>query len=357
MGDRTTHRRHPDTGRRRHHRSPSAADRPDVGRTPAADPAVDHAVDHAVEFWGSPERRRLTDRRNLTPLALGIAALVVISAAFAFVGGEATGDSLVIEVTEAAPADDPATVSGSSAAGLTTGDPASDQMAAAPAVGVPALVAEQSSVSCRLRYEIAPGDYWIRLAEDSGVGLAELLRTNSATIETALYPGQTICFPRGARVPAPPTTTVPPTTTAPTTVPIRRPVRPTAIAARPTPSAPTSPANSPATTAPARPTGPAASSETPAEVEALIRSIWPAELADRAVEIARRESRLRPGVYNGHCCYGVFQIHWNAHRSWLVGRGVTSAQHLLDARTNIAMAYQIYLRAGGWGPWRLASDG
>ena len=38
-------------------------------------------------------------------------------------------------------------------------------------------------------------------------------------------------------------------------------------------------------------------------------------------------------------------------KPWLAGIGITSSSQLLDARTNIEVAYAIYQRAGGWGPW------
>lgn len=86
-------------------------------------------------------------------------------------------------------------------------------------------------------------------------------------------------------------------------------------------------------------------------VEDIIRAAWPDDLEDRAVAIATRESRLQPGVRNA-CCYGLFQIHWGAHHSWLAAEmGITSASQLFDAATNAAAAYQLYLRDGGWGPW------
>lgn len=86
-------------------------------------------------------------------------------------------------------------------------------------------------------------------------------------------------------------------------------------------------------------------------VEAVIRDVWPDDLEDRAVAIATRESRLQPGVRNA-CCWGLMQIHWKAHRSWLAQFGVTSPEQLLDARTNAEMAYQLYL-IDGWAPWSL----
>ena len=87
------------------------------------------------------------------------------------------------------------------------------------------------------------------------------------------------------------------------------------------------------------------------EVQALIREIWPDELEEKALQIAWRESNFKATAYNGTCCYGVFQIHWGAHRSWLGDYGIVTTNDLLDARKNITAAYAIYQRAGGWGPW------
>lgn len=86
------------------------------------------------------------------------------------------------------------------------------------------------------------------------------------------------------------------------------------------------------------------------DVEAIIRSVWPAELADHAVAIATRESRLVPTARNS-CCWGLFQIYWSVHQSWLAAMGVTSPSQLLDARTNAEAAWALYQRAGGWAPW------
>ena len=91
-------------------------------------------------------------------------------------------------------------------------------------------------------------------------------------------------------------------------------------------------------------------------MEALIREIWPDELEERALTISLRESGLRPDAYNGSCCYGLFQIYFEANRSFLASLGVTSANQLLDARTNAQVAYAMYQRSG-WGPWRTTDPG
>jgi soluble lytic murein transglycosylase-like protein len=78
--------------------------------------------------------------------------------------------------------------------------------------------------------------------------------------------------------------------------------------------------------------------------------VWPDELEDRALEIAWRESNYVPTAKNS-CCYGLFQIYWSAHRSWLGGLGITSAEQLYDPATNARAALAIYERAGSWSPW------
>jgi soluble lytic murein transglycosylase-like protein len=93
------------------------------------------------------------------------------------------------------------------------------------------------------------------------------------------------------------------------------------------------------------------------EIVQIIREVWPDELEDRAIAIARRESRLRPdaiGVPN-NCCYGLFQIYYKWHKSWLPKIGIRNARQLLDAKSNALAALEIYKRNHGWGPWRLSS--
>lgn len=87
-------------------------------------------------------------------------------------------------------------------------------------------------------------------------------------------------------------------------------------------------------------------------VEQIIRDVWPTELADWAVRIATRESRLVPTVRNS-CCWGLFQMNWGAHHAWLTADyGITDPHQLLDARTNATVALALY-QATGPGPWQL----
>jgi LysM repeat protein len=199
---------------------------------------------------------------------------------------------------------------------------------------------------CAVDYTVVAGDFWLRLADAADVALAELLEANDASVDTPLYPGSEICLPAGATTPAPPAATsqpaatAPPATAAPTTVPTR------SERATPEPSA-----NAPTTTE--RTTAPDSTPNTdatPDEVEQIIRDVWPDELEEKALQIAFRESRFVPTAKN-YCCYGLFQMYWEVHKSWLADIGVTDDQQLFDPTTNARAAYALYQRSGGWGPW------
>jgi hypothetical protein len=179
--------------------------------------------------------------------------------------------------------------------------------------------AERLLPDCPQTYAAGVGDSWYRIADAAGITMTALLSENRATVETVILPGDVICLPGDAVIPVQPTTT----TAAPTTVP--------------------------ATTVPATTLPPAPA--TTAEAQQIIRDVWPDELEQKALAIAWRESGYVATAYNGWCCYGLFQIYWTVHRSWLADMGITSASDLLDARTNAEAAYELYRRAGGWGPW------
>jgi LysM repeat protein len=208
--------------------------------------------------------------------------------------------------------------------------------------------ATPSAQICATDYDVQVGDFWIRLADGAGVDLAELLEANAATTDTPLYPGSTICLPAGATVPPPPaptgsggssgdsTATTPPAP-APTPAPASTP-------------APTSPPTTAAPTTTSPPPAPRPTTPPPAEIERIVRSVWPDDLEDRALEIVRRESNFQANV-NNYCCYGLFQIYWNVHKGWLAEMGVTAADQLFDAETNARAALTLYQRSGGWGPW------
>jgi hypothetical protein len=209
--------------------------------------------------------------------------------------------------------------------------------------------------SCPQDYEVVAGDFWIRLADESDTPLTELLDHNGATLDTALFPGGSVCLPADATIPPPPAPATPstntPSTTASTTPSARAQARTATGGATPSRSTgqnaapPRVPAAPPVTKQPAP-----ASTAGPAEVEAIIRAVWPDDLENRAIEIAQRESKLRPTAKNS-CCYGVFQIYWSVHKSWLAGLGITSADQLYDPTLNARAALALYERAGSWGPW------
>ena len=219
-------------------------------------------------------------------------------------------------------------------------DPASERVAAAALEAeAPVTAPPVTEPPCGADYELAAGDYWIRISDAAGVDLADLLAVNDASIDTVLVPGRSICLPVGASTPAPPTTSAPRAgvTTATNAAPTTR-------SSASTPTVTTAPP-APTTTVPARPAAVSA-----AEAVAIIREVWPDDLEERAIEIAWRESNHRSNV-NNSCCYGLFQIHWEAHRSWLSSLGVSSAWQLYDAKVNAVAAYTLYQRAGGFGPW------
>lgn len=176
---------------------------------------------------------------------------------------------------------------------------------------------------CGSTYTVLPGDSWSLVADRASIRMRDLLAVNGASTSSMLYPDDEICLPVGARV-------VIPTTTAPR---------------RATSTAPATTAPAPTTTVPLPP------APSRAEAEAIIREVWPDDLEERALEIVQRESRLNANAQNW-CCVGLFQIHWNAHKRWLAGMGITERRQLFDARTNASAAYALFQR-NGWSPWDL----
>lgn len=192
------------------------------------------------------------------------------------------------------------------------------------AAGAPVASASASALptnttkACDNPYTVAKGDGWIAIAKRAGVTTKQLLKANKATAKTKIHPGGTICLPKGA-----------------------------AVSAAPAKSKATTPAP-PAAAAPSA--GVQVRTYTAAEVEAIIRQVWPDELEEKAIEIATRESKLKPTARNW-CCSGLFQIYYGVHHTWLAGIGVTSADQLLDPTVNANAAYALYQRAGSWKPW------
>lgn len=270
---------------------------------------------------------------------VGIIALAV-PVALAVRGGDARSESLApadtwpdtVPATIApAPSDaptsaataPPTTAPVSAAPTVTTAAPATTQAAAA-------TTAARRRLACASKYTVVRGDSWSRIAGKVDVATGDMLAANDATARTLLLPGQVICLPPGAT----PTTTAPPATAPPTTKP-----RVTTTTVRTTTPPVTPP---PITSAPR--------TYTKDEIVQIIREEWPDHLEEKALAIVYRESRFNPLAKNS-CCYGLFQINWNAHKSWLVTIGVTSATQLLDPRVNAHAAYIVYQRSGSFAPW------
>lgn len=184
-------------------------------------------------------------------------------------------------------------------------------------------------------------------------GSATTKRT-SANATTAEAPATT----KSARTT---TTTVAPTTTAApakVTVPAQATKVPPATSAAKAPVT-TATKTVQTTTAPKQTTKPAPTTTTTttvapknysaAEVQAIIVSIWPADQQTQALAIAWRESNDKPTAQN-FCCYGLFQIHYQANQAWLNSVGISNPAQLFDPKTNAYIALLMYQRSG-WAPW------
>jgi hypothetical protein len=158
-----------------------------------------------------------------------------------------------------------------------------------------------AAAPCSKTYVAKRGDSWWSIAQKSNTTLNRVLKLNGAKPSTKILIGDEVCVP-----------------------------------AQSTPVA----------------TTPAIPKYTRAEIIQIIRDAWPDDLEERALFIAHRESKYRPGAISGtKCCYGLFQIYYRWHKLWLPEVGVTSANQLLNPRLNAAAAYRMYQRNNGWGPW------
>lgn len=207
--------------------------------------------------------------------------------------------------------------------------------------------AERMTADCSTTYTATSGDSWYAIASAADVSPGALMSQNSATTDTVILPGDEICLPPGASISKPATTAAPtstgtnaPTTNAATTsaTPTTAPVAKVTVT---TATATTKPSTTTASSGPA----------SVEQVKQMIRETWPQDQHEMAFFIADRESRFDPRADNNFCCYGVFQIYFEVHKSWLDDFGVYTPSDLFDAKKNIAAAYRIYERSGGWGPW------
>jgi len=192
--------------------------------------------------------------------------------------------------------------------------PAAPQVIEAKVLVQPEVKAPQ----CGAKFTVQLGDSWSLLADYAGVGTRELLQANKANARTVIVPGDELCVPSGARM------------------------------RRPAPVVSTQPARQASSPKPVVVV--AAKRFTAAQSTQLIRDVFPDALEKRALEIVQRESHTNAAAYN-FCCYGLFQIHFQAHKSWLASIGVTNPSQLLDAGTNARAAITLYKRSNSWAAW------
>lgn len=264
-------------------------------------------------FWADADRNpRLS--RPTHPLArrLGVVAVAV---------------ALCIPVARALGDNSPAPVS-SGAGAVAVLEPGREPeptttiatLAPAPQVAEVKVVVqpEVKAPQCGAKFTVQLGDSWSLLADYAGVGTRELLQVNKANARTVIVPGDELCVPSGARM------------------------------RRPAPVATTQPARQASSPKPIVVV--AAKRFTAAQSTQIIRDVFPDALEKRALEIVQRESRTNAAAYN-FCCYGLFQIHFQAHKSWLATIGVTNPSQLLDAGTNARAALTLYKRSNSWAAW------
>jgi LysM repeat protein len=190
---------------------------------------------------------------------------------------------------------------------------------------------ESSGPRCGLDYVVQPGDSWYGIASRAGVKAGPLAAVNGKTLSSPLKVGQTICLPEGARrPPATTTTTRPPQTSGSQTG--------TQTSANDMRQVPYNPSRL----------------YSPADVEQIVRAVWPDHLENDALYVVQRESRFNPGS-RSRCCIGIFQINWGSHKRWLANYGVTDPAQLLDPEVNARMALVTWERSGSWRPWCTSS--
>lgn len=89
----------------------------------------------------------------------------------------------------------------------------------------------------------------------------------------------------------------------------------------------------------------------PCDVECMIRRAWPDNTEDRAVRVARCESKLDPTAANKRTsARGLFQIMISVHRARIRRLGFTEQQVATQPLPNIAVALDIY-QDSGFSPW------
>lgn len=173
----------------------------------------------------------------------------------------------------------------------------------------PSPVGAKVATGCVKTYTVKRNDSWSKIADKVHVPMQLLLKVNKANAKTMILIGDVICLPRAA----------------------------VTEAGTPSPS-----------------TGlklnPPAKRYTPSQAAAIIKEVFPDDLEQRAIAIAKRETHLNPAAYSW-CCVGLFQLKWDSHKKWLMAMGIGSAQELLDPYVASRAALQLYRRSNGWSPW------
>ena len=170
----------------------------------------------------------------------------------------------------------------------------------------PSPVGASSATGCVKPYTVKRNDSWSRIAEKVHVSMQLLLKVNKSGTKTMILIGDVICLPRAA------------------------------------------------VTAAAPPSGlnlsPPAKRYSPSQAAAIIKEVFPDNLEQKAIAIAKRETHLNPAAWNS-CCVGLFQLKWDSHKNWLQAMGIGSAQEMLDPYVASRAALQLYQRSNGWSPW------
>jgi len=157
---------------------------------------------------------------------------------------------------------------------------------------------------CTRVHTAKPNDSWSRIAARFDISLGTLLSLNGATPKTAIFIGDRVCLSNQPVI-------------TPLTERLNR-----------------------------------------KQVISIIREVWPDDLEETALFVAKRESNYVHTVVGGKndCCIGLFQMYWSVHQSWLTKSGITEPSQLLDARTNAEAALALYRRNGNsWRPWWTSS--
>lgn len=304
-------------------------------------------------FWDDDRTYALSPRQTRPSLGLfwsrlgiiGLVGAIAVPVAFAVSKNESLGSVPAVEAQDqiaAAPVETLALVIVPVAAVAVALEPSSTAAsitapATAPTQPKPKATAKRKA-ECKTRYTVVGGDSWILIAKKVGVSLKELLAASNSRTSTLLLPKRTVCLPANATLPQ---------VVAPKPKPKPAPAQPAK-----TPKVASSPPTTSAKPKPKQPSvpdAPAGRNYSAGEAEQIIRDVWPDDLENQALAIAKRESNLHPTSHNS-CCVGLFQIHWNANQRFLNSIAITSVTMLYDPITNATAAYRMYLRSG-WAPW------